>query len=63
MLVKLYSVHAVKAYGGTEIWLHSFVTSSLRAGGWSALRPDPLYPVGNNTVTVEQEAGWAPELV
>jgi hypothetical protein len=27
--------------------------SSLCAGGWPALRPDPLHPVGNNTVTIE----------
>jgi len=31
--------HTVKAHGGVEVQLYAFLTSTLDAGEWSALRP------------------------
>jgi hypothetical protein len=32
---KVFSVHAMKAYKGLELQLHSFLTSALDVSGWS----------------------------
>jgi hypothetical protein len=32
--------HAMKTYGGVEIWFHAFLTSALVWGEWSASRPE-----------------------
>jgi hypothetical protein len=32
--------HAMKAYWGVEVWLHSFFDLGTRWGEWSASRPD-----------------------
>jgi hypothetical protein len=43
---------------------YSFKTSALDGGEWSASRPGCALPPGKGTtVTIEQEAGWAPEPV
>jgi len=36
--------HAVKAYGGMEVWLHVFLTSALDGDEWSASRPSRFTP-------------------
>lgn len=40
---KIVSVHYIKAYGGAETWLPSFVTP-IYIGEWSASRPDRFTP-------------------
>ena len=46
----------MKAYGGVEVWLHSFLTSVLDGGEWGDSTPRPL-------CSREWEGGWAPQLV
>jgi len=36
--------HAKKAYWGMEIWLHTFLTSALDGGEWSASQSDLFTP-------------------
>jgi hypothetical protein len=38
---KFVSVYHIKAYVGVEVQLHSFLTSALDVGGWSATHPGP----------------------
>jgi hypothetical protein len=45
--------------GGEEYSSHSFTTSALDGGEWSASRPGHALP----PVPIVQEAGWAPEPV
>jgi hypothetical protein len=43
---------------------HSFLTSALGGGEWSASRPGRVLPPGKEPpVPIVQEAGWAPEPV
>jgi hypothetical protein len=49
----------VRRYGS-----HSFLTSALEGGEWSALRPGRALPPDKEPpVPTVQEAGWAPEPV
>jgi hypothetical protein len=47
--------HAMKEYGGMEVWLHSSLTSALDGGEWSTLPlgKEPPVPIG-------EHAGWVP---
>jgi hypothetical protein len=48
--------------GWEEVKLHSFLTSALDGGEWSASRPDRDLPLGKGPpVPIVQEAGWAAE--
>ena len=38
------TVHAMKAYRGKKLQLHSFLTSTLDAGEWSTSRPGHITP-------------------
>ena len=42
--VKFSLVHTLKAYEGTEVWLHSFLTSALYGGEWLTSRPGRFTP-------------------
>jgi hypothetical protein len=37
--------HTSKMYGGLELKLHTFLTSTLYGGGWSDSHPDHLIPI------------------
>ena len=51
-------IHTMNAYiFVVEVCHHSFLTSALDAGEWSASRPGLFTPRN------EQEAGWAPDPV
>ena len=39
---KVAPVHAMKAYGGVQIYCHLFLTSALKGGKWSASGPGCL---------------------
>jgi hypothetical protein len=43
-------LHAMKAYGGLKVKLHSFLTSTLNEGEWSASRPHTFTPGERNPV-------------
>jgi hypothetical protein len=43
-----------------EVWLHSFLTSTLDSGESSASRPGIFTSRKDAPVPIEQEAGWAP---
>jgi len=45
--VKYVLPHARKAYEGLEAQIHSFLTSALHGGGWSASRPG-RFSLANN---------------
>jgi hypothetical protein len=50
------------AWGQSKCSFHSFSTSALDEGEWSASHPDLALPPGKGPpVPVVQEAGWAPE--
>jgi hypothetical protein len=36
---KVVPVHAMRAYGGVELWLHTFFTSALDREEWPASSP------------------------
>jgi hypothetical protein len=40
----------MKAYGGVDVWIHTFLTSVLFGGKWSASRPGRFTP-GTHWVT------------
>ena len=44
--VKFPLLHATKAHGGEEVYLHTFLTSALDGSEWSYSRPGPLYYCG-----------------
>jgi hypothetical protein len=54
-------VHAMKAWG-VEVCLHSLLISALGVVGWSASRPG-YFTSEETPVSIELEAGWAPEPV
>jgi hypothetical protein len=43
-VVKVVKHHAMKAYGGVDIYIHVFLTSALVGGEWSASRPGRFTP-------------------
>jgi hypothetical protein len=54
-------VQVMKSWG-VEVWLHSFLTAVLDGFGWSASNPG--YCISEETpISIELEAGWAPEPV
>jgi hypothetical protein len=54
----------MKAYGGTDVQIHIFLTSALAGGEWSASYSGRFTP-GERTppVPIGQEFGWTPESV
>jgi hypothetical protein len=52
-------VHAIKAYRGGEVQLHSFLPSVLDGSEWSASRCSRFTPENKPPVPIQQ-AGWAP---
>jgi hypothetical protein len=42
--VSLTKHSAIRTYGGVEVWLHTFLTSALDGGEWSASRPSCCTP-------------------
>jgi hypothetical protein len=53
----------MKAYVGVEKLLHSFLTSAQDGGESPTSRPGRFYSDEITQVPIEQEAGWAPQLV
>lgn len=51
-------VYGMKAYGGVEIEVHSFLSSILDGGKWLASIPSRI-----TSVTIKEKAVRAPELV
>jgi hypothetical protein len=52
------------ALGEREYSSHSFLTSVLEGGEWSAACPGCTLPPGKEpSVSIVQQAGWVPELV
>jgi hypothetical protein len=45
----------MKAYGGVQLWVQLFLTSTQGGGEWWALRPQPLYPREKSPVLTEHE--------
>jgi len=58
--VKLILVHALKAYGGSEVCVHVFLTLALDGGERSASHPSRFPSEKIASGLTEQEAGWAP---
>jgi len=52
----------MEAYGGVEVWVHSFLSLTLEVRCAVRFTPPLLYPE-KTTVLTEQEAGRAPEAV
>jgi hypothetical protein len=50
--------HAMKSYRLVEVQLHTFITSALRGGEWSASRPGRFTPERKNAST-HWMGGWA----
>ena len=56
---KVVSVRAMKAYGGAELELHPFLTSTLDGGGWATVRPGkgPPVPIDGKLVGPQRRSG------
>jgi hypothetical protein len=48
----------MKAYGGTDVWIHIFLTSALNRGEWSASRPCRFTP-GETASDTHWMGRWA----
>jgi hypothetical protein len=55
--------YAMKAYGGVDVYIHIFLTSSLVGGEWSASRPGRFTPGKDTPVPIGLEVGWTSEPV
>jgi hypothetical protein len=53
----------MKTYGGVDVWVHIFLTSTLDGGKWSASCPGKFTPKDKAPLPIGQEAAWAPEPV
>jgi len=49
--------HAMKTYGGVELWLYAFITSALDGGEWSSSRPGRFTP-GLRAPATHWRGGW-----
>jgi hypothetical protein len=47
----------MKAYGGVELWIHIFLTSTLAGGEWSTPRPCRFTP-GERAPGTHWIGGW-----
>jgi hypothetical protein len=47
----------MKAYGGEDVWIHIFLTSTLAGGEWSASRPGRFTP-GERAPGTHWIGGW-----
>jgi hypothetical protein len=55
--------HDMKTFWGVEVYLHTFLTSELDGGEWSASRPGRFNPRETAPYTHWIWVGWAPEPV
>jgi hypothetical protein len=53
----------MKVYGGMNIQIHIFLTSSLAGGGGQLHAPVALHPEKDPPVPTGEEAEWSPEPV
>jgi hypothetical protein len=59
----IYKHHTIRVNRGVEIWLHTFLTSSVSGGYWSALCSSCSSCIKESMISFELETGLAPELV
>jgi hypothetical protein len=51
----------MKAYGGVDVWIHTFLTSAIAGGEWLASRPCRFTPGEITPVPLDRRLGEAPE--
>jgi hypothetical protein len=56
-------LHAVKAHGGEDIELQSFITSALNKAQWSASLPDCIFHGEGHSRPIARDLGEASEMV
>jgi hypothetical protein len=59
--LRLIKYHGIKTYGGVDVWLHSFLTSALDGGEWSASLPGRFTLRKRAHDTYLYEAEWDAE--
>ena len=57
-IVNVFLTHAMKGYTGSDVQLHSFLTSPLHGGEWSASRPRH-FNARVNASDIHSTEGWA----
>ena len=54
------AVHAMEAFAGVQVWLHSFLTLPIDRGEW--LSSCPIYGMyDERSFSARQETEWPPE--
>jgi hypothetical protein len=53
----------MKAYGGADVQIHIFLTSTLDGGEWSVSRPWRFTPAERAPLPIGQKVMWTPEPV